>query len=113
MLHVVDPTAMRGVTLGAQAVSQDPGFALLKKKTCAACHSIDGRPGIGPTFKGLYTHAQKLTDGSEVVADENYIRESVRNPNAKVVEGFQPVMPVLPVTDEELEQIIAYLKTLQ
>jgi cytochrome c oxidase subunit 2 len=115
MLHVVDPTLLRGVMPGANpaSASQDPGYALLRTKTCLACHSVDGRPGIGPTFKGLFGQAQKMTDGTDATADEAYLRESVHEPNARVVAGFQPVMPKLPVSDEELEQIISYLKTLE
>jgi cytochrome c oxidase subunit 2 len=46
------------------------------------------------------------------VADDAYLRESIRTPAAKVVAGFQPVMPPLPVTDEQLEQLLAYIKSL-
>lgn len=114
-LHVVDPTVLRGINPPTKTaiVSNDPGYKLLQAKTCLACHSVDGRPGIGPTFKGLFGHMQKMSDGSEVMADESYIRESIQQPMARIVEGFQPVMPTLPVTDPEIEQITAYLKTLK
>ncbi len=114
-LHVVDPSVLRGLTPPTKTafLPNDPGYRLLKAKTCLACHSVDGRGGIGPTFNGLYGHPQKLSDGSEVLADENYLRESVHQPNAKVVADFQPVMPTLPVTDPELDEILTYIKTLK
>lgn len=85
------------------------------KFMCVACHSIDGAPGAGPTFKGLYGKKGKLTDGSEYVADEAYITESIRNSQAKVVQGFAPAMPVFgdKFTDEEIKDLIAFIKSLK
>ena len=61
---------------------------------CVSCHSVDGTPGAGPTWAGLYGHEVTLADGTVVTADDAYIRESIMSPNAKVVEGFQPnLMP--------------------
>jgi len=61
---------------------------------CNACHSLDGTAGVGPTWQGLYMHEVPMADGSSVVADDAYIRESILNPNAHVVQGFNPnVMP--------------------
>lgn len=59
--------------------------------TCAACHSIDGPRKIGPNWRNLYGYERQLSDGSVVVADENYIRESILNPGAKVVAGYENV----------------------
>jgi cytochrome c oxidase subunit II len=114
-IHVVDPTLQRGTTALVSLTTKpsDPGYKLLQAKTCIACHSVDGRPGIGPTFKGLFGHEVKLTDGSTISADESYIRDSIHDPNARVVNGFLPAMPKLPVTDAEINQIIDYMKTIQ
>jgi len=82
---------------------------------CASCHTIDGSARIGPTFKGLFGHQQKMRDGSTVVADENYIRESILEPQAKVVAGYDPVMPTFKGTfkdERDIMAIIDYLKTL-
>lgn len=67
----------------------------------------------GPTFKGIYGRKEALQDGSTIVIDDNYIRESIRAPQAKVVKGFPPAMPALPLTDAEIQQIIDYFKTLK
>lgn len=61
---------------------------------CSGCHSLDGTPGAGPTWQGIYLREEAMADGSVVVADEAYLRESILNPNAHIVQGFNPgVMP--------------------
>ncbi len=67
---------------------------------CSGCHSIDGSPGAGPTWLGIYGREEPLTDGSVIVVDDAYIEESIYDPNAKVVEGFQP--NIMPQNYEEL-----------
>src|SRR5690606_12630754 len=80
---------------------------------CASCHTIDGTTGIGPTWQGLFGSEVPLDDGSPVVADEEYIIESIREPNAKVHEGYQPIMPAFPqLTDEEIDSLIQFIQTL-
>lgn len=81
---------------------------------CLACHSVDGSAVIGPTWKGLYGHEVTLTDGSTVTADSEYIAESIRDPNAKVVEGFPAVMPPFTyLSDQDIADLIAYIKSLE
>lgn len=93
------------------AKGSGPGLALLKDKGCVACHSLDGQPGIGPTFKGAWGRKEFLADGTEQVVDENYLRESIANPSAKIVKGFQTVpMPALPVSEAEVNAMVEYLK---
>jgi cytochrome c oxidase subunit 2 len=61
---------------------------------CKGCHTLDGSPGVGPTWQGIYLHQVTLDDGSVVTVDEAYIRNSILNPNAQIVQGFNPnVMP--------------------
>ncbi|RMG45024.1 MAG: cytochrome c oxidase subunit II [Acidobacteria bacterium] len=93
----------------------EAGELLYQKRGCKQCHSTDGSPGVGPTFKGIMGRRRVLTDGSEVVVDENFIRESILYPQAKVAAGFDPVMPTFQgrLKDEEIDAIIAYLKTLK
>ena len=90
------------------------GHQLYETKGCTACHSIDGENKIGPSFKGLWGKQVELTDGSYVKADENYIREAIERPQAKVVKGFQPVMPTFQgqFEEQDLSAMIAYIKTL-
>lgn len=90
-----------------------PGFALHNGKGCVACHSLDGSKMVGPTFRGLFGKKENFEDGGEVVIDEAYLRESIREPNKHVVKGFAGVMPPMPVTDEELGQLVEFIKALQ
>jgi len=87
---------------------------LLAAANCASCHTIDGSEGIGPTWQGLFGSEVPLEDGSTVTADEEYIRESILNPMAKVHEGFAPVMQSFEgqLSDDEINQLIAYIETL-
>jgi cytochrome c oxidase subunit II len=101
----------------AEEASQTPegrGQALVAANGCAACHSINGSAGIGPTWFGLFEHEVELTDGSAVVADEAYIHESIKAPQAKIVRGFEnQLMPTYSFTDEQIDDIVAYIKTLR
>ena len=107
------PTATSPVQTGDGSGDSEQGRQLATSKGCVACHSIDGSVLIGPTWKGLYGSTRPLEGGSSVTADEAYIGESIKNPTAKVVEGFPPVMLTIPVTDKELQDITAYIKSLQ
>lgn len=91
------------------------GQKLITLKGCNACHSMDGNPLVGPTFKGLYGRSGKLADGQAYTADDAYIKESILNSAAKIVEGYQPLMPPYAgqVSDEEVADIIEYLKTIK
>ena len=91
------------------------GKKLVEDSGCLACHSLDGTAKVGPTLKGIYGRTIMLADGKKVNADDNYLRESLLKPNAKVVKGFQPVMPTFKQTlkEEDIAAIIAYLKTLK
>jgi cytochrome c oxidase subunit 2 len=115
-LHVVDMATFRAMRFKPQPggpSAEQPVAQLLETKGCTACHSLDGSPGIGPTFKGAYGRTQKMTDGSTVTVDENYLRESIVDPDEKIVAGFDPLMPKTPLTDKEIKEIVDYLKTLK
>lgn len=110
----------KGVAVdGGEAVASLPpaelGEKLYKGKSCNACHSVDGSVVIGPSFKGLYEREGELEDGASYTADENYIRQSILEPQEQIVEGFQPVMPSFKgiLSDAEITAIIAYIKTLK
>jgi cytochrome c oxidase subunit 2 len=101
----------------AEEASQTPegrGQALVAANGCAACHSINGSPGIGPTWFGLVGRQEELTDGTVVVVDDAYIHESIAAPQAKIVAGFEnQLMPAYGFTDEQIDDIVAYIKTLR
>jgi cytochrome c oxidase subunit 2 len=89
------------------------GRQLLEANGCTACHSVDGRKGIGPTLKGLYGSRRTLADGTMLFADTAYITEAIVNPEAKLVKGFEPNMPPLPLTDADVRAIVEYIETLR
>jgi cytochrome c oxidase subunit 2 len=90
------------------------GQKLVAASGCAACHSLDGAAGVGPTWKGVFGEEAKLADGSTVEGDEEYLFESIKNPNAKIVEGYQPnAMPQYSFTDAQIADIVEYLKTVK
>jgi cytochrome c oxidase subunit 2 len=85
----------------------------MNKLGCASCHS-GGANQRGAVLEGIYGHEVKLTTGETVIADEQYIRNSILNPGAQVVAGYQPIMPTFKgqVTEEQLNSLIAYIKSL-
>lgn len=91
------------------------GKTLMQAKGCVACHSDDGTIKVGPSMKGIYGHDVELVDGTKVKVDDNYLRESMENPAAKVVKGFSPVMPTFKglLKEEDLNAIITYIKSLK
>lgn len=89
------------------------GQQLFSELGCITCHRSDTQ-GRGPNLVGVYGKPVLLEDGRSVMADENYIRESILDPGAKIVKGFKPVMPTFQgqVSDEQLSALVAYVKSL-
>jgi cytochrome c oxidase subunit 2 len=101
---------MNGGSTGPLSATGEKIFAELG---CATCHRSDTQ-GRGPNLQGVFGKPVLLTDGRTVVADENYIRESILDPGAKIVNGFKPVMPTFQglVSEEQLNALVAYVKSL-
>ena len=101
---------MSGGSNGPLSVSGEKIFAELG---CATCHRMDSQ-GRGPNLQGVFGKPVQLEDGRIVTADENYIRESILDPGAKVVKGFKPVMPTFQglVSEEQVNALVAYVKSL-
>ncbi len=98
----------------AAATPEGRGRALVAANGCVACHSVNGAAGIGPTWFGLFGRQERLTDGSVVTADDAYIHESIKAPQAKIVAGFEnQLMPAYNFNDEQITDIISYIKTLK
>ncbi|MGD8427307.1 MAG: cytochrome c oxidase subunit II [Balneolaceae bacterium] len=103
---------------GGQASDLPPaklGEKLHEQYACSTCHSTDGSRMTGPSWKGIFGHKVELASGETVTVDENYIRESILHPNAKVVKGFQPVMNTYQgqLDEDQINAIIEYIKTLK
>lgn len=91
------------------------GEKMVKDNACLTCHSLDGSALVGPSFTGLFGRNEEMADGTNIVVDENYIRESILNPQVKLVKGYAPVMPTYQgaFADEQIDAIIEYLKTVK
>jgi len=106
--------AQVAVAAEAAQTPEGRGKALVSANGCAACHSINGTKGIGPTWSGLAGSEVELSGGAKVVADDAYLAESIKSPQAKIVSGFEAQKMVLfPFTDEQIADIVAYIKTLK
>lgn len=94
-------------------VSVERGETIAQDNGCMTCHSTDGTDLVGPTWENLYGHEVTLEDGSTVTADEEYLYESIVDPNAKIVEGYPPSMtPYDYLSDSEINSMIEYIKSL-
>jgi cytochrome c oxidase subunit 2 len=93
----------------------EAGKRLFSGRGCQTCHSLDGTRLVGPTFKGLFGSTVPLSDGGRVAADENYIRESILSPAARIVATYDPVMPTYQgrIKDKEITALIEYIKTVK
>ena len=90
------------------------GEKLYKTRGCKSCHSIDGSKLVGPSFQDLYGRSEALTTGESIQADENYVRESILYPKAKIVAGYQPVMPSYKgqLSDDDIYSIVEWMKSI-
>jgi cytochrome c oxidase subunit 2 len=93
-----------------------PGSKLYQEKGCFACHSTDGTPRVGPSFKGLFGKKEGVISGGKgetVIVDEAFIRKFISEPNVVHIEGYPPIMPKISMTDEELTALVNYIKSLK
>ena len=93
----------------------DAGANFYKQRGCSQCHSVDGTRLTGPTWKDMFGSQVPLQDGKTVLADEDYVRESIEYPQAKIVAGFGPVsaMPsYLGMKPEDIYALISYMKSI-
>lgn len=124
-IFVMEPSDYQAWVTGEGAsanMAPDPekGKAIFTANGCVACHipqaPIAGvaPPLLGPSMLGAYGTKRKMANGEEVLMDDNYIRESIMNPIAKLREGYQPIMPVFKgiISDADVSHVIAYIKSL-
>jgi cytochrome c oxidase subunit 2 len=97
---------------GSVLVAQ--GEKIYSKKACIGCHTTTGAKLVGPSWKGIWGK-EESTDHGTVKVDEGYIRESILQPQAKIVTGFPPTMPSFSgqISDQEIDEVIAYIKSLK
>jgi cytochrome c oxidase subunit 2 len=116
VVHVLEPreyqTWLSGGTVGISA--SEAGQELFTRFRCDTCHLGEGAMGRGPPLENLFGSEVLLTNGQKITADEGYIRESILNPTAKVVAGYQPIMPLYAgqIGEEGLLQLIAKIKSM-
>jgi len=99
--------------LKIKTASIDAGEKVFGAYGCIACHSTDGSKGHGPSLKGLFGTQRPLIDGSDILADATYVRESIMSPNAKTAQGFPPnYMPPYDLKKEEVDSLVLYIESL-
>jgi cytochrome c oxidase subunit 2 len=98
---------------GAEGSMASSGQKLFRQLPCATCHKTDGT-GRCPVLEGIFGKQVQLQDGRTVTVDENYIRESILDPKAKVAAGYEPIMPNFTglLSEEQVAQLIAYIKSI-
>ena len=98
----------------ARATPASSGEELFAAKACNTCHRAD-TAARAPILAGIYGRAERLEGGRRVTADETYIRESILDPQAKIVAGYQPIMPTFKneLSEDDLLQLIGYVKSLK
>ncbi len=115
-VHVMPQADYELWVRGASATEESPvaaGARLFATYGCNTCHASDSG-ARGPNLNGVYGHKQVLADGTEVIADDDYIRESILNSQAKIVAGYAPIMPLFKglISDDQVVQLLAYVKSL-
>ena len=112
---VMEPAAYQAWMSGGSSTGSlaSNGQQMFQQLGCATCHRFDTQ-GRGPNLTGVFGKPVLLEDGRTVTADENYVRESILNPGAKIVSGFKPIMPTFQgqVSEENLMALVAYIKSL-
>ena len=106
---VVEQGGANLVVAAATASSAEHGGQLYKAKGCNACHSLDGSRLVGPSFKGLYGRTAETSAG-KVTSDKAYIVESIKAPNAKIVNSYPPAMPMIALTDIEIDSLVKFIE---
>ncbi len=107
------PVFAQTLSLGTLSGLEGQGLDLAASQGCFACHSVDGGKSVGPGWKGLFGITEIFTDGSLIVVDAKYIRESILKPNSHIVKDYPPVMVPYTLSSEQLSALVAYIKSLK
>jgi len=113
---LVDASARESLNDSGEPVSVERGRDMFQRSGCIGCHSIDGNTatGVGPPLRGLIGKERTFKDGSTAIADENYIRQAIKNPGERILRGYDEGMPSFLgiLSDDEIDSIILYIKAL-
>lgn len=88
------------------------GLEIAQDNGCVVCHTLDGSIGIGPTWLGMYGKTETLVDGSTIVVDDDYIIESISNPDAKQVQGYEKLMVRYFLQPDEMQALLEFTRQL-
>ncbi len=104
-----------GTSQGEGLSPEQLGEQLFRSKACITCHSAEGQRLIGPPVNGIFGHDVVLKSGQKVIVDENYLRQSILEPQADIVAGYDPVMPTYQglLNDRQIDALVAYIKSLK
>lgn len=113
-VHTLSPTAALPTPTVDLARQIARGKRLVERNSCLQCHTIDGQANFAPTLAGLFGTLRELEGGGTTMADEDYLRESIKDPDEKIVSGFATgAMPKVFFSDAELSALVEYVKSLQ
>jgi cytochrome c oxidase subunit II len=110
-----EPTTDTTTPVAVDTEAAARGQVLAQETGCLACHTVDGTTGTGPTWKGLAGASRPLVSGETVVADNNYLFNSILDPTSQVVAGFEPVMPTTyseQLTEQDINDLVQYINSL-
>ena len=115
LVLVIVTSAGCGGNSGSDDLSPEAaqGQELAQSKGCAACHGDLGEGGVGPAWAGLSGSEVDLEDGSTVIADVDYLRRSITDPETQVVSGYTITMPTTPLSEPEVAALIEYMQELK
>ena len=91
----------------------DPGMKVAQEKGCLGCHTTDGSDLVGPSWRGSFGTTRNLEGGGSVTIDEAFLRESMKNPGARIAAGFNNIMPTLDLSESDIDALVAYIVSLQ
>ena len=101
-----------GADGGGDSPAVAAGKRIATQRGCAGCHTPNGRPSVGPTWKGIVGSTVTLVDGTTVTVDEAYLERSIREPSAQIVAGFSVPMPRIALRDDEVAALVEYIRSL-
>ena len=102
---VAPPTDVKGPAAAGMKIAEEKG--------CVGCHTTDGSALVGPSWGGSFGTTRNFEGGGSVTIDETFLRESMKNPGARIAAGFKDIMPALDLSDSDIDALVAYIMSLQ